>query len=50
MTEKERLQHIERELKATIKELTPMLNELFFLNECLKDLTGVCIGKDPEHI
>ncbi len=47
MTEKERLEHIKKELDAIVEELNPRLNELFFIKECLKDLAKVCEGKKP---
>jgi len=49
MTEKERLEHIRKELDAIVKELNPRLNELFFIKECLKDLVRVSEGKEPEY-
>ena len=49
MTEKERLEHIRKELDEIIKELQPKLNELFIIKELLKDLLGVSEGKEPEY-
>ena len=49
MTEKERLEHIRKELDAVVKELQPKLNELFIIKELLKDLLGVSEGKEPEY-
>jgi len=49
MTEKERLEHIRKELDAIIKELQPKLNELFVIKELLRDLLNVSEGKEPEY-
>lgn len=48
MTEQERLQHIKEELEAILKELKPRLNELFYIEKCLKDLHRVSNGKNPK--
>lgn len=50
MNDKERLQYIKEELQAIIKEQKPILNELLFMNGCLKDLVRVSEGKAPERI
>lgn len=50
MTEQERLLHIKEELDAILKELKPRLNELFYIEECLKDLHRVSEGKEPEML
>lgn len=50
MTEQERLQHIKEELEAILKELKPRLNELFYIEECLKDLHRVSNGEKPEMV
>jgi len=49
MTEKERLDHIKKELDVIIKELQPKLNELFIIKELLIDLVKVSEGKNPEY-
>lgn len=48
MTEQERLQHIKEELEAILRELRPRLDELFYIEKCLKDLHRVSDGKKPE--
>jgi len=48
MKEKERLEYIQKELKAILSELNPKLNELLFIKDCLKDLINVSIGKESE--
>lgn len=50
MTDKDRLNHIKDELNAIIKELSPRLNELIFIKDCLKDLLRVSEGKEPEML
>ncbi len=50
MNDKERLQYINKELNAIIAEFKPGLNELLFLKDCLKKLTGICAGEDFENI
>lgn len=50
MTDKERLEHIKKELNTVVEELRPRLNELFFINDCLKDLVRVSDGKEPKRV
>jgi hypothetical protein len=49
MQEKETLEYIQKELKAILSELSPKLNELLFIKDCLNDLINVSMGKEPEY-
>jgi hypothetical protein len=49
MNDDERFEYINEELKAVISEFTPRLNELIYMNECLKDLERVSRGESPKH-
>ena len=50
MNETERLNYIKQELEAILKDFPALVNQMAFMQECLKDLERVSKGEDPKRL